>query len=161
MGDKPRFPYTISPLAEAAEAIPALARWQHAEWAALNPGDTEENRALRLAKQVEASDLPQTWVARALESILGSASLVPNDMDTHPEWEPWLASVFVAPEHRGKGVGKALIRRVEEEAKSRGFASMYLFTTDRASFYEALQWEKVAEETYRGERVTVMRRRLA
>lgn len=145
-------------LAEVPESIPVLARWQHAEWELLNPGDTEEKRAGRLRRQTESPELPQTWVARADDRVIGSASLVPNDMETHPEWEPWLASVFVAPEHRGQGVGRALVRHVEEAARARGYRKLFLLTTDRTTFYEEMKWERVAEEEYRGEKVTVMRR---
>lgn len=161
MSGERNYPWSIVPLAEAAESIPFLARWQHAEWAGLNPGDTEAKRAERFYRQIESADLPQTWVVREGGDVLGSASLVRCDMDTHPEWEPWLASVFVAPEHRGKGVGRALVRRVEEEAAAREFERLYLFTTGQSLFYEKMHWDRVVEERYRGETVTVMRRELS
>lgn len=152
--------FHIVELREAPEAVPQLARWHHAEWAHINRGDTRERRAERLRRQVRSAGLPQTWVAMAEEEVLGSASLVRSDMDTHPEWTPWLASVYVAEKNRGSGIGTALVRRVVEEAKVRGFTTLYLFTPDRPGFYERLDWARVGEESYRGERVTVMRRDL-
>ena len=44
--------------------------------------------------------------------LLGSAMLIAHDMDTRPQWTPWLAGMVVAPEFRGRGIGAALVERV-------------------------------------------------
>ena len=36
------------------------------------------------------------FVATCEQTVIGTASLIECDMETHPEWSPWLASVYVA-----------------------------------------------------------------
>ena len=151
----------ILPLAECQTAIPALARWHHREWAWLNPGDTVERRARRLRGQcLGRNPLPATWVALAEGRPLGSASLVAQDMDTRPGFTPWLATVFVEPVHRGRGIGGALVRRVGEEAGRFGYRDLYLFTPDRAAWYGGFGWEELETVSYRGSPVVVMKKSL-
>lgn len=40
----------------------------------------------------------------------------------------FISNVAVAPSHRGKGLGKALLKLAEAEARHAGFDSIYLFT---------------------------------
>jgi predicted N-acetyltransferase YhbS len=93
----------------------------------------------------------------APEGILGSASLIVHDMDTRPDLSPWLASVFVAPEHREQGIGTALVRRVIEEAQTLSVPNLYLFTTpDKRDFYARLGWKLLEHARYRGYQQVVM-----
>jgi predicted N-acetyltransferase YhbS len=82
-------------------------------------------------------------------------------MDTHPEWMPWLASVYVAPEFRHQGVGSRLVNSVSEAARKAGMEALYLFTPDRVAFYQRLGWQVLHGEAYRGRWVTVMRIQLS
>lgn len=147
----------IEHLASCREWIPVLARWHHSQWAVYNPGETLAGRVARLEANAASDDLPVTWVAVEGDVLLGSASLVVSDLETRPELKPWLASVFVAPEHRRRGVGGALVRHVVGEAAARSFGELYLFTPDRAPFYEKLGWRTVEELEYHGEVVALMR----
>lgn len=131
---------TIEPLQRHRRHIPALAAWHHGQWSAINPGDSITARVARLMKHAEGDSLPSTWVAVDGERLLGSASLVTTDLETHPQLHPWLASVFVVPECRGRGVGSLLVQHVAAEARDAGFEQLYLFTPDRQKFYERLGW---------------------
>ena len=99
--------------------------------------------------------VPSTFVALE-EQLLGSAAIVELDMDTKPDSSPWLASVFVSPESRGKGVGSKLVMQVMEKAKEAGIPVLYLFTPDKEGFYQKLGWHTISRETYRGHLVTIM-----
>jgi len=77
-------------------------------------------------------------------------------MDTRSEFTPWLVSDFVAPTYRNRGVGSSLVRHVMQQASDAGIEKLYLFTPDRASFYEKLGWQILNVELYRGHGVTVM-----
>lgn len=46
-----------------------------------------------------------------------------------------LRSLAVAPEHRGSGLGKALLGYAEKEAAAQGIASLYLLTTSASRFF--------------------------
>jgi len=143
-------------LADRPEFIPALAEWHHNEWVHLNPGDTLEWRIKRMQKSLGRRQIPTTFIALEGEELLGSASLVKWDMDTKPELTPWLASVYVAPQHRNKGLGTALVERAVEEARALGVETLYLFTPDRESFYAHMGWEVLERTEYVGEQVVVM-----
>ena len=45
-----------------------------------------------------------------------TASLVSNDLPSRPDLTPWLASVLVRPEFRGRGYSAPLVRHVEAAA---------------------------------------------
>ena len=157
----------IDALADHPSFIPTLAQWHHEQWKHLNPGDTVEERIARLQAHLGKGQIPATFVAlshpdgpgseRERAQVLGSASLIAHDMDTHPEFSPWLASVFVAPQHRGQGIGTALVRRIGEEARTLGVSRLYLFTTpDKHKFYARLGWSLIESTRYRGYQQIVM-----
>ena len=62
------------------------------------------------------------------DGIVGTASLIFDDLEGDPR-NPWLASVFVPPEHRKKGIASALVRTVEDAARRIGYDRLYLFTS--------------------------------
>jgi GNAT superfamily N-acetyltransferase len=162
---------SIDYLADHPGAILTLARWHHAQWKHLNPNDTVAQRIARFQAHLGKRQIPTTFVALAVAetqsdgrvpaSVLGSASLIAHDMDTRPDLSPWLASVFVASQHRGQGIGTALVRRVIQEAETLGVENLYLFTTpDKRGFYTRLDWELIERTRYRGYSQIVMALRL-
>jgi N-acetylglutamate synthase-like GNAT family acetyltransferase len=88
------------------------------------------------------------------------ACLVESDIDSHHHLTPWLATVLVAPTHRGKGVGSALSRRATEEAEALGVSQLYLFTFDKASFYARMGWSALEQARLAGISGTIMVRTL-
>jgi N-acetylglutamate synthase-like GNAT family acetyltransferase len=146
----------IIDLKHEPHAIPLLADWHHHEWSSLNPGQTVEQRIESMQAYLSEELIPSTLIARGTQ-LMGSAAIVQNDMDTHPEWMPWLASVYVAPEFRHQSIGSRLVNAVSEAAKKAGMEALYLFTPDRVAFYQRLGWQVLHEEAYSGHWVTVMR----
>jgi GNAT superfamily N-acetyltransferase len=157
----------IDYLADHADAISTLARWHHEQWKHLSPGGSIEKRISQLHTHLGKGQIPTTFVALSPSEgcvseadrgeVIGSASLIAHDMDTHPELSPWLASVFVAPQYRERGVGTALVRRVIQEAEALGVAKLYLYTTpDKKGFYARLGWSLTERTRYRGYQQIVM-----
>lgn len=156
----------IGYLADHPAFIPTLARWHYTQWNYLSSGDSIDRRIARLQKHLGRKQIPTTFVAykqaeNGIETVMGSASLIGQDMDTRPELSPWLASVYVAAEHRRQGIGSALVRRVSEEATALGVERLYLFTPDQERFYARLGWSKIGRCTYRGYPQVLMARTLA
>jgi GNAT superfamily N-acetyltransferase len=135
--------------------ISTLAHWHHHEWSSLNPGRTIDQRIEYMQSYLSDDLVPSTFIAKG-PHLMGSAAITDHDMDTRPQLTPWLASVFVAPEFRNQGVGSHLVKHVMQKAKDTGIETLYLFTPDRASFYEKLGWKILDNEEYRGHAVTVM-----
>jgi GNAT superfamily N-acetyltransferase len=71
---------------------------------------------------------------------------------------PWLASLYVVPERRGKGIGTALTIAIQQMAGRIGCDALYLFTKERTSFYEGLGWILFSNESYLDRQVGVMKR---
>ena len=72
---------------------------------------------------------------------------------------PWLSSLYVVPEQRGRGVGGSLVRHCEGAAWRLGVDPLYAYaTTTVASLYVGLGWRQVVTERYRDEEVTVLAR---
>ena len=101
-------------------------------------------------------ELPITFVASSGDELLGSAMLIAHDMDTHPEFSPWLAGVFVSPAHRRRGIGRALSEHVAREAWRLGFTVLYLYTPSAQDFYTGFGWSTLQRAHYRGTEVTIM-----
>lgn len=144
-------------LAQAPEHIPTIAAGHQAQWGYLNPGGTLESRIERMQRFLQGAAIPAMYICVDGRHVIGTAALVASDMDSHPELSPWLASVYVNPEYRKRGVGAALVKHVVSAAKAQGQSPLYLFTPDRASFYQSLGWQFIAQESYRGGEATLMK----
>ena len=143
-------------IADKPEHIPQLAQWHHNFWGHLNLQSSAAKRIESLHRQNQKGVIPVTFVAVEEGEPLGSASLVVNDLSTHPHLTPWLASVYVAEPHRRRGIGGDLVRRVMQEADALGVETLYLITPDQQRFYAGLGWQAWMPVDYRGERVTIM-----
>jgi predicted N-acetyltransferase YhbS len=71
----------------------------------------------------------------------GLVLLIDKDLESHAHPKPWLASLYVVPEMRGKGVGKALVRATEHAARDQGLAELCLHTS-KVDYYRRLGWQK-------------------
>jgi predicted N-acetyltransferase YhbS len=148
--------YIIGYLADHPEFLTVLAGWHHGEWGRLHPGDTVGKRAERMKAHLGKGQVPTTFVALAEGKPVGSASLVDYDMEGREDLTPWLASVYVVPEYRRRGVGSALVERVVEEARGLDIGTLYLFTWDQERLYARLGWSVLERTEYKGERIVIM-----
>lgn len=153
--------YQISPLADIKSAIPVLATWHHQEWLHLNDPDYNLNVRIADYEQIaNANSFPAMFVAHQNMKPLGSVRLIAEDMDTHPELSPWLASLYVHQDYQRKGIGSALIKKIEHTAGKLNFKTIYLFTEDKQAIYKNLAWQVFANETYLNQAVTIMSKTL-
>jgi N-acetylglutamate synthase-like GNAT family acetyltransferase len=147
---------TIKNLKQFPQYIDLLAKWHHNEWSYLNPQRPLRDRAKELETHLEIDSIPQTFIAFVDDKPVGCASVLESDMDTKPDLYPWLASVFVLPEFRHRGIGRKLVHQVMQHTKEAGSKNMYLYTPDRAHFYKNMGWKSMEEVKYHGENVTIM-----
>ena len=87
--------------------------------------------------------LPIAWVAHANGQLLGTAALRVHDLEGREDLTPWLGGVFVGSHFRRRGIGAALCAAVEDEARSRGIQTLYLFTLDKQAWYSRLGWTAI------------------
>jgi predicted N-acetyltransferase YhbS len=131
----------IAHLMECRNHIPTIAAWQQEEFGYLNPSGTVEERAERLSKANDRQRLPISLVAISPDrnTLVGSANVVATTL-THKHLTPWLSSVYVPAEQRGKGIASALTLAAASEARRLGFETVYLFTPCNEALYARLGW---------------------
>jgi predicted N-acetyltransferase YhbS len=145
-------------LADHPRLIPTLARWHHEEWRELIPEWSLEEAERELALHTGRAVIPTTLVALAGDRLAGSASLLVDDLPEWPQFTPWVASVFVAPEWRGRQVGTRLVNRAVEVAGLAGAPRVYLVTPGQEAFYRRIGWSVVEVPRNPARPVTVMTR---
>lgn len=143
-------------LIEQPQYLEQICRWHHAEWSYLNPGKTLETRIKKMHEHLEGNSIPATYLA-VTDQVIGSASIVVSDMPERPELTPWLASVFVAPDARKKGAGRAVVLKVMQHARETGVKTLYLYTPDREHFYQHMGWQTIEKLVYHDANVTLMK----
>ena len=150
----------IRPLAERPDLVPAVARWGFGEWGHLAPGATLEDRIARVRESMRTDGMPMIVVALDDSGTpVGMASLIEDDLRGDPR-NPWLASVYVPPDARRRGIASRLVGAIERLAVRLGYRRIYLFTASAPALYARLGWQALEERDYRGEHVTVMARDL-
>ncbi len=147
---------TIDPLADHPDLVPVIAEWHRRDG-----NDQPLDFWIRChAAEARGEGIPCAWVAFIDGEAVGSVSLIEQNLDARPDLSPWLAALWVRPEHRGQGIGAALVRRCEEEARRLGTDRLYLYTETAVALYARLGWMVLSEEEYEGKPVVVMSREL-
>ncbi len=135
----------IYPLREKKIFFPILAFWAYTNWyltrnIPFNIILNEYNR--RTGDTVP----PSSFVALIDDIPAGMVTLKKNDLAARNDLTPWLSTLYVPPEFRGRGVGVELIKRVIHESREMGYESLYLFIDNRdftrlEKYYTSKGWQ--------------------
>lgn len=87
--------------------------------------------------------LPLALVAVEDTIPVGSVTLLENQLKSHSNLTPWVASLFVIEQYRGRRIGDRLMREAELLAVSMGYDSLFLFTHTAQSYYERRGWDTI------------------
>ncbi|KAB2790699.1 GNAT family N-acetyltransferase [Brucella anthropi] len=149
----------IASLADRPDLVPICAAWNHAEWGEFS-GSTLEQTVKAFNDISREDDGQIARVALWNEQPAGLALLIHNDLETHPHLKPWVASVFVAPDYRSKGIAKGLVGAIEDAARELGYAEAYLYT-DKPDLYRQIGWSDFEdlEGDYAG--MLIMKKKIA
>lgn len=105
-----------------------------------------------------AGSIPLALVAHEGEAFLGTASVIACDLAERPQLTPWVAAVWVEPQHRSRSVASSLIGRSVDAAFGLGARSVYLCARrDLEDFYRRRSWD-VIEQDVGPRRLTVFAR---
>ncbi len=138
--------------------VAICARWRAETFSVLDADVAQEQRTLEAFVADQARQV--ALIARRGTVPVGTCLLVPSEIEPNHHVTPWLAGLFVVPEHRRYGAGATLVRAIEQHARRRGFAQLYLYTTGAERFYQRLGWELVERTDWKGFDTAFMRRKL-
>jgi len=153
--------WTIVPLAERPDLVPALARHLHAFWHETYPEKTVAWRIAALTRRCNRDRVPFALVAvDAAGDAVGTVSVFDDDLPDRPDLNPWLGTVFVRPDRRGRGLGAALVRAGEAQAARLGVPLLHLYTFDQRDLYARLGWTDRETVLHAGHPCWIMAKRL-
>jgi GNAT superfamily N-acetyltransferase len=145
----------IEHLADYPEAIPILKEWFESEWGSYygptGPGDAQRD----LLADAHRGALPLGIVALDEHELCGVAALRAESIVTHAHLRPWAAAGLVKPCLRRRGIGTALIRALEETARSLGYSHIYCATSTAHHLLQRRGWQCREQVTYHGEEVCI------
>lgn len=90
------------------------------------------------------NDLPKFYIVLENQEIIASYTLLINDIISRQDLMPWFACLYVNKSHRNQGIAEQLLNHALEEAKTKGFSTVYL-SSDLENFYERKGWEMFGE----------------
>lgn len=125
-------------LADRPELVEVCAAWGFGNWGSQSGGTLQ--RALDTYTLPMHDDDYETVVAVRHGKAVGMASLWPSDYPRRPDLTPWLAALFVHPEHRGLGLSVRLSEAVEAAAVARGHERLHLITEHHERLYSKSGW---------------------
>jgi predicted N-acetyltransferase YhbS len=143
-------------LADHLELTSAIASWHVPDVS--DPSFEFWQRQLHL--EAGRGGVPSVWVALEGDAPIGSVSLVRHNLPSRTDLGPWLAGLYVVADRRQRGIGTALVRRCEEEARNAGMCRLYLYTSTAEDFYAGVGWVKVDEGRHESKSVAIMARDL-
>ena len=77
-----------------------MAGWLYDEWGHLIPGNTLKMAVQRISERAGTRKIPWAMIASEDDSVVGTASLVGNDMNARPDLSPWQGALL-----QGIGLG--------------------------------------------------------
>jgi GNAT superfamily N-acetyltransferase len=150
----------VVPLRHRPEFMPQLADWQDREWRHLYRVWDRETALREFRSEPRDGQLPQTLVAMAGDRLVGSVSLVFNDLPGREDLNPWVASFFVIASERGRGVGGRLLVAAEEVLRTQRIRQAYLFTETARLFFEKHGWTVHEPADANGHPILIMTKQL-
>ncbi len=151
----------ISLLAQDDPLADELAALHAKEWGHLYP-EWDEAAARREFRSHRADGgLPATLVFRENGVHAGAVSVIFNDCAARPDLNPWLASLYVKPHARGRGIGAQLIRAAVDLAAAAGEQRLYVFTESAARLFESQGFRPIDRPSLHGHPIAVLERTLA
>ena len=133
-----------------------IARWFYDQWGHSVVENSVEKTSERIKGRLNLDKLPCSEIVVEGHEIIAVGSLKHDEMTIYNDKPNWIGDIFVSPEHRGRGVGSAIISRLAESAASFGVDELYLYTPDQERLFSRLGWTVHERREYEGQQVVVM-----
>ena len=124
-------------LKDNMEYLNEVVNLEHDEWG-INP-DFDREKRINNKKKTIMDNLDNKSFCKLIlldnNNLIGFISLFPYDSDEVKDLSPWYATIYVKKEYRGMGYSKILNDAIINEARNRGFKTIYLKST-LVNYYE-------------------------
>lgn len=120
----------------------------------------DEVMTLERACAADPGIMPTVLVMTEADAPIGMVALCEGDLEGRPDLNPWLAGMYVAPEHRGAGHARRLIAALEAFARGNGIARLSLYTAVAVGLYRKCGWQPVETFDKDGLTYTIMQKAL-
>ena len=151
----------IRRLEPATPEAELAARWRYDAFFA-DSGETFEDSRRALLDFLKRQDYEIALLAECDGKPAGLCLFVRDEADPNPrpDLSPWLAALYVAPTFRRRGIARALVKAIEDHARTVGTKTLYLYTSEAEAFYAGLGWRIYDRFTQNGEANALMAREL-
>jgi len=95
-----------------------------------------------VSRSTNETDVPQTFIAREQDIIIGTVSLWRCDLQSCQDIFPWLGGLYIIKDYRGRGYAKLLVEYASVQARTLGYKHLYLYT-ELDNFFEKIGWRYI------------------
>lgn len=150
--------YTVHTLVDAPHYKSVIAERVWRAW--WRDDDYRLDEVADLVEGTASNDpFPLTLVAVSESgTYLGSVSGIESDFELRPQFTPWLAALWVEPQHRRIGVARTLISELLRRLFALGHDQVYLYAKPDISDYYMRQGWKMLERDVDGMDVLIFSR---
>lgn len=138
-----------------------LAKRHVTEWGNLYEDWSYAKARTELRMHGTDGSLPATLVLHDNAQVAGSVSVVYGDCEARKDLDPWLASLYVFPEFRGRGYAHHLIERGIRHAAAAAQKELYVFTESAGDLFRRHGFDLLERTCVGSATIEVMRRKLA
>jgi N-acetylglutamate synthase-like GNAT family acetyltransferase len=147
----------IKLLADHPNFVSKVAFWSYNEWNHLFPLQTYKDALRDFSGYLNRERLPLTFIVIENNEVIGTASLVQDDeLPGYGHLTPWIASVYVTEENRGRGIGRLLVRHSLKAVKRLGIRFLYLWTENMAEWYAKQGWTEISKTCLYNLEISIM-----
>lgn len=132
-------------LRDVPHFIPDVAdRLWHAWWQ--YDGEPMSAVVAALDEVVAAPAFPFTLVALVDGAFAGTVTAIASDLAERPELGPWIAALWVEPDHRGLGIARTLVETATSTMFAQGNERVYLYANPPMQpYYLGIGWTLIEE----------------
>ncbi len=129
----------IKPLDQCREYEELVVQWL---WKEFGNEKNYKRYEMIIRHSMDPDNLPQTFVAMKEGRAVATVGLWRCDLMSRQDLFPWLASLYVDPAYRHRGIGKKLQQFILDYCKKQQYSKVYLYT-DLVNYYEKTGWEQL------------------
>lgn len=96
---------------------------------------------------LESQSIPLAFVAHSGKTYLGSTLLIASDLDVRQNLSPWIAALWVDPDHRRQGIASELMAAARASVAELGYKVVYLSAEEKVTpYYLARGWRQIEKD---------------